>query len=182
MTDHNQYPGQSIPVDGAFEVFEGNRENLITLTRNGELLQVGDQLPPIPGINPDGVPFILHTVNAFGTPTCDRCTDMLEAFHRDHPDVPIYSLTKQEPEQMRTENEDESPITHDRIQIDQNTAIDLGVELAPGEGADTEFWPTALRRTVAVIGGDGRILHIEQPDDQEQFPNFDALYDAVLAA
>jgi len=57
----------------------------------------------------------------------------------------------------------------------------LGVALAPGEGADTEFWPTALRRTLALVGSDGRIIDIQQPDDQEQRPDFNEIYEKLEA-
>lgn len=171
-------------VKGAFEIYEGNREELDTLTRTGRLLQPGDYLPHITGLENDGQPFILHTVNAFGTETCDVCTDQLEAFHKLHPEVRVFSLTKQTEAEIKAEDDKRAsagkePITHPRIPIDQETAVDLGVALAPGEGADPEFWPTALRRTLALVDGNSRIVDIQQPDDQEQIPDFTRIYNEL---
>lgn len=179
-------PRPALPVTGAFEIFEENYEELITLTRTGQLLQAGDFLPSVPGIELEDRPFILHTVNAFGTETCDTCTDELETFHRDNPDIPIYSLTKQSAVEIAAEDakrakEGKPPVTHKRITVDHETAIDLGVALAPGRGAAEDFWPTALRRTLAVIDPQGQIVDIQQPDDQEQVPDFERVYDAVRA-
>lgn len=179
----NSTPNE-LPVSGAFEVFEGNREELITLTRNGELLQPGDVLPAVPGVEPEGRPFVLHTVNAFGTETCDTCTDVIEAFHLSYPEVPVYSLTKQSADEIAAEDgkrvvEGKKPVTHQRLSIDQDTAVDLGAALAPGEGADADFWPTALRRTLVVVGADGKIIDIQQPDDQEQKPDWAMIYEAA---
>jgi len=175
-----------VVVEGAFEMYEGARENLNTLTRTGQLLQVGDHLPEIAGVESGGRPFILHTVNAFGTETCDMCTDELETFQLSHPDVPVFSLTKQSAEELRAEDEKRAaagkpPITQSRVTIDQETAIDLGVALAPGEGADPEFWPTALRRTLALVDGNGTIVDIQQPDDQEEVPSFTQVYEQLEA-
>lgn len=84
--NHDPFSDQpEIPVSGAFEVYEGAREELITLTRMGRLLQPGDYLPAVEEIEVADKPFILHTVNAFGTETCDMCTDEVEAFHKVHP-------------------------------------------------------------------------------------------------
>jgi hypothetical protein len=185
----NQYPFTSkseTAVNGAFEIHEGTREELITLTRTGQLLQPGDFLPAVKGIELEGKPFILHTVNAFGTETCDMCTDELETFHKQHPETPVISVTKQTPEEIAVEDakrraEGKPPVTHERVTVDQETAIDLGIALAPGEGADPEFWPTALRRTLALVGSDGRIIDIQQPDDQEQRPDFAEIYEALEA-
>lgn len=172
-----------LPVLGAFEIDDGKREELITLTRNGRLLEVGDQLPAIKGVDPKNKPFILHTVNAFGTATCDECIGELEAFHLNNPDIPIYSLSKQSPEEIETANQKSGrPITHPCISIDQETAVDLGIAVAPGEGADKEFWPSALRRLVAVIDSDGKVIHVQHPDDQDQLLDFSEVYDHVLAA
>jgi hypothetical protein len=175
---------QEIAVPGAFEIFEGNREELITLTRGGQLLQPGDALPVLPGVEHGDTPFILHTVNAFGTETCDSCTDELETFHITHPDIPVISLTKQTPEEIQAEDAKRTeagkpPVSHSRITIDQDTAIDLGVALEAGEGADKEFWPTALRRTLILADRNGRIIDIEQPDDQEQKPDFMRFFEQV---
>jgi len=175
-----------IPVSGAFEIYEGNREELITLTRTGQLLRPGDFLPDVDSIEVGDKPFIIHTVNAFGTETCDICTDEIEAFHQSHPDVPVFSITKQTPEEIAAEDakraaDGKSRITHARISIDQDTAVDLGVALAPGEGADPEFWPTALRRTLALVDSNGQIIDIQQPDDQEEHPDFSKIYDELEA-
>jgi hypothetical protein len=177
-------PKQEVSIPGAFEIFEGNREELNTLTRNGRLLQPGDIVPVLPGVELGGIPFILHTVNAFGTETCDTCTDELEAFHLARPEIPVISLTKQTPEEIMAEDakriEAGKPaVTHNRITIDQDTAIDLGVALEAGEGADKEFWPTALRRTLILADRNGRIIDIEQPDDQEQKPDFMRFFEQV---
>jgi len=170
---------EPIPIKGAYEIYDGKREELITLTRAGRLLQEGELLPPIPGISPEGV-FIIHTVNAFGTPTCDECTSELETFHQQHPGVPVYSLTKQTPEQIQEENAKHpgQEVTHNQLSIDDGTAIDLGVALRPGEGADEEFWPTALRRMVAVVK-DGQVVHIQEHDDQEEKPDFMKVFETV---
>jgi hypothetical protein len=173
-----------VPVNGAFEIFDGKREELLTLTRNGQLLTKGDVVPAIPGIELEGRPFVLHTVNAFGTETCDACTDDVEAFHIAHPEVPVYSLTKQSPEEIAADDtkrnaEGKPRITHQRITVSNDTAIDLGIALAPGEGADEEFWPTALRRTLALVDADGRIRDIQQPDDQEEVPDITGLYEGA---
>jgi hypothetical protein len=180
--NHNVLGPQVIPVDGAFEDYEGTREHLITLTRSGQLLRVGDSIPAIPGVSTDGRPYILHTVNALGTPTCDSCVDMLEQFHIDHPEVPVYSITKQDIGEFDADNPDAPEVTHKRVRISEDTAIDLGIALASGENADAEFWPTALRRTLAVIDSDGRVIDIQQPDDQEEKPDFLRAEAAVLAA
>ena len=174
-----------IPIkEGAYQVFEGNREELITLTRTGQLLQPSDFLPAIPGVETENKPFVLHTVNAFGTETCDGCTDEVEAFHIANPEIPVYSLTKQSAEEIAAEDSKRSeagkpPVTHSRITVSNDTAIDLGIALAPGEGADKEFWPTALRRTLAFVGADGKVADIQQPDNQEEVPDITRIYDAV---
>ncbi len=183
---HDQYPKQAVIVTGAFEIFEGNREELDTVTRTGRLLQPGDSLPSIPGVDIGGKPFILHTVNAFGTETCDMCTDELETFHLEHPEIPVISLTKQSTAEIAAEDAKRAeagkpPIRHARITIDQESAIDLGVALAPGLGADEEFWPTALRRTLALVNAEGMIVDIQQPDDQEQRPDFGKIYEELEA-
>jgi hypothetical protein len=176
-----------VSIAGAFEIYqpspelEAVREELDTLTRPG-LMQPGDVLPHIPGLEMDGTPFILQTVNALGTPTCDTCVDQLEAFHNEHPNIPVITLTKQRSDEIQKldakSNEDgKTPTAHQRITIDQETAIDLGVALAPGQNADPEFWPTALRRTLAFIGADGRIVDIQQPNDQESIEDFSTIYD-----
>ena len=177
-------PETQLAVAGAFEIFEGKREELITLTRTGRLLQAGDFLPQMVGIEIQDKPFILHTVNAFGTETCDFCIGELEVFHQAHPDTEVISLTKQSAKEIQDEDakraqEGKPPITHKRVTIDQELAIDLGVALAPGEGADKEFWPTALRRTLALIDGQGRIVDIQQPEDQEEIPDFGKIYEEV---
>src|ERR1700752_4424069 len=97
-------PRPALPVQGAFEIYEGNRENLITLTRTGQLPKVGDYLPKVPEFELPGKPFILHAVNAFGTETCDTCTDELESFRQAHPEIPVISLTKQSPEAIAEED------------------------------------------------------------------------------
>ena len=178
--DHAPIPNKPLPVLGAYEDFEGSREHLITLTRTGQLLQVGDQLPPVAGIELGNGPIVLHAVNEFGTPMCDACTSELERFHQEHPEIPIYSLTRQAPEKMGLE--DGQPITHAQLQIDDETAINLGIALQPGEGADEDFWPTALHRTIAVVDAQGTITHIQQPDDQDQMLDFESAYQAVLDA
>ncbi|MBX4197445.1 hypothetical protein KW801_02735 [Candidatus Saccharibacteria bacterium] len=185
MSGETTQPAPSeVPVNGAFEIFDGKREELITLTRNGQLLTKGDVVPAIPGILLEGRPFVLHTVNAFGTETCDACTDEVEAFHITHPEVPVYSLTKQSSEEIAAEDakrneEGRSRITHQRVTVSNDTAINLGIALAPGEGADKEFWPTALRRTLALVDAGGRIVDIQQPDDQEEVPDITGIYEGV---
>jgi hypothetical protein len=184
---HNQDPfaqKPEVPVAGAYEIYEGNFEELITLTRTGRLLETGDYLPVVEGIETNGEPFILHTVNAFGTEMCDMCTDELETFHQAHPEVPVISVTKQTLEEIAAEDakraaEGKAPVTHSRVSVGQEAAIDLGIALASGEGADPEFWPTALRRTLALVGSDGRIIDIQQPDDQDQLPDFAKIYDGI---
>lgn len=183
--NHDPFSQKSeIPVTGAYEVFEGSREELITLTRTGSLLQPGDTLPVIPGVDLHDSPLILHTVNAFGTETCDTCTDELETFHLRHPEIPVISLTKQSPEEIDAENAKKTEagkpkITHRQLTIDHETAVDLGVALAPGQGADEEFWPTALRRTLALVDSHGKIIDIQQTEDQEEKPDFLRVFEAA---
>ncbi len=185
MSGETTRPAHSeVPVNGAFEIFDGKREELITLTRNGQLLTKGDVVPAIPGVVLESGPFVLHTVNAFGTETCDGCTDEVEAFHIANPEIPVYSLTKQSAEEIAAEDSKRREagkllVTHSRITVSNDTATDLGIALAPGEGADEEFWPTALRRTLAFVGADGKVVDIQQPDDQEEVPDITRIYDAV---
>ncbi len=147
------------------------------------MLSVGDYLPDISGLEPTDGPIIIHTVNAFGTETCDNCINVIETFHLAHPDIPVYPLTKQDLAKIAAEEAKSGrSVTHTRLTIDQETAIDLGVALAPGANADEEFWPTALRRSLIVVGENGLIIHIQEPDDQEQEPDFLQAFEVVESA
>lgn len=168
-------------VAGAYEDFEGKREELYTLVRT-RLLQPGDQLPEIPGIELGGQPFILHTVNALGTETCDECVDTLEQFTKDHPEIPVYTLTKQNTDEFYAEHPDAKKVGQKVLRITDTVAADLGVGLVAGENADPDFWPTALRRTLAAVDANGKIIDIQQPDDQEEKPDFLRAYAKVLAS
>lgn len=180
MTIHDSFP-DAVPIQGAFEVHDGTTENLTTLTKNGELVKVGDRLPEVPGIYLDEEPAIIQTVNAFGTPTCDGCVNELEQFQIDNPGVRVFSLTKQGPGEM-DDGSEPAELQQERVQIDDAAAIELGVALDPGENADADFWGGALRRAVVVVNRDRVVTHVQIHKDQEQKPDFLAVYQAALDA
>jgi hypothetical protein len=168
--------------DGAFEIFVDPEvknasevyEHLTTLTRNGELMKPGDELPFTPE-GTEGRPYLLHIVNQVGTPRCEECIDTLETLIQKHPEVPVVTLTKE----FDKDAPKERKLGQRVLQIGREAAIDLGVELVPGQDADPEFWLTALRRTLAAVDADGRVLYVEQPLDQDQMLDFDTAYAAI---
>ncbi|HSX15791.1 MAG TPA: hypothetical protein VLF40_03295 [Candidatus Saccharimonadales bacterium] len=178
----NRFPLDPVPLENpgqqAYEDLDGKREHVTTLTREGRLLEAGDFMPFVPGIEwqRHGL-YIVQTVNAFDTETCDNCVDELDGFHRAHPEVPVYSLTKQNLAEVKKQSADQT-----FLQINPATAIALGTELVPGEGADPDFWSGALRRSIFVVDASGKIVHTQQPNDQEQMPDFDQVYRAALDA
>lgn len=181
-----------LPVHGAFEVREGGaRDELVTLTRTGRLLQPDDSIMPavlrLPfDLEVGEIPYILHSANALGDKTFDDDLEVIQAFQQSHPGTPVYSLTKQSPTEVAHEKErrieaGKSPITHRHLTINHNEAINLGIALEPSEGADAEFWTNALRRTLAIVDRDGRIASIEQPDDQKAALDIPKIRDALDA-
>lgn len=181
MTIHDSFP-EAVPIQGAFEELEdGTVEQLITLTANGELLKVGDTLPFISGVDIDGQAAVIQTVNAYGTPTCDNCIDQMEQFQIDNPTIRVFGLTKQSPGEMDDGSEPKQ-LTQERVQINDDAAIELGVALDPGENADVDFWGGALRRAIAVVNSDRVVTHVQIHEDQEQEFDFLAVYQAALDA
>lgn len=186
MSINTNSPKPEIPVeDGAFENFVDPEvenapeitEHLTTLTRSGALMKPGDQLPFTPE-GTQGRPYLLHIVNQVGTPRCDQCIDTLEELITVHPDVPVITVTKEFYEDTPVERE----LGQTVLQIGREVAVDLGVELVPGQDADAEFWSTALRRTLAAVDADGRVLYVEQPLDQDELLDFDSAYAAIEVA
>ena len=178
-----------VPVHGAFEVHENGRDELITLTRTGRLLRPGDDIMPVilrldVDLEVGERPYIIHSVNALDRETSDSDIEAIQAIKQSHPGTPIYSLTKQLPAEIALEDENraaagKSPIAHKRLTVRHEDAIDLGIALEPSEGADTEFWANALRRTLAVVDRDGQIISVEQPDDQKATLDIPKIRDAL---
>lgn len=180
-TPEGQHPERkpTVKIPGAYEDFEGKREHLETVTR-GRLPQVGDRLPET--IIPTAGVRVLNIVNALSTPACDTYTRNAERiFNPYQEEIGLFHVSKQAPDEMRLEDEQEGEITSPRVSISQEQAIELGVELEPGEGADPEFWPTAARRTV-IVAKDGQIVYVEQPENQDQEPNYQAALEAAKQA
>jgi hypothetical protein len=166
-----------VPIAGAFEMFAENegdvpiRENLTTLTR-GHLLEIGDVVAPLSGVEA-GKPYILHAVNELGTPTCDACVSALDQVHAENPELPIFTITKQDLGKFYDEHPEARSSSQTAVSVSHEQAIDLGVALEPGEDADPTFWSSALRRTLAVVDGAGRVADVQQPLDQEEMLDFD---------
>ncbi len=185
MSETEPTLNQVFPVDGAYEDFAEDgkptvREHLLTLTREGHLLEPGDELPNIPGIDLAKIngPFVLHVVNALETPDCEKCVNEAEALMPQFEGIPVFTLTKQAFEDLKEPKALEGR-KQQMVTIDDETAIDLGVALEAGENADKEFWPTALRRSAIVVTKEGRIAHVEQPLDQAEILDF---YTAFVVA
>lgn len=177
-----QEPKPTVKVPGAYEDFEGKREHLETVTR-GRLPQVGDLLPELPeAIKQSHGVKVLNIVNALGTQACDAYTRNAETLFGPHRDlIDLFHISKQPQEEMILEGEKKDEISSPRVPITPEQATDLGVELEPGEGADPEFWPKASRRTV-IVAKDGQIVYVEQPDNQDQEPNYQAALEAAQKA
>jgi hypothetical protein len=164
-------PRPVLPVEGAFEVWQGATEHLNTLTRTGELTHDGDTLPQIRGVDLSGRTLVI-AVNDPNTDFCQAQIRELEAFHVKNPDVPIITLTMRE---FDDKNKDfGESLTQPVAVIDRDAAIDWGLAIDPTEDAAPDAWEGTLRRTAAVVEpteGGLKVVHIEQIPDQEQIPS-----------
>ena len=167
----------------------GDQMDIRTVT--GHLLQEGNQLPRTKGtwrdprshldyeVNVNSIPGvkIVSVLNLAGTEICDMQTARMEAFHLDHPEITVLSVSKQDPKELARFARKHG-ITHPLISVDNETARKLSAELKPQPGSNPD-WKNMLLREVLVVTDEGALAVVDLNPNQMRHPSYKTIFDAA---